>query len=578
MTLTGLYTGNATADFTAAEQWLGSSNDLISARSGKASWTDWRGSLGWQIQNMSGVNATKVWNIPLFPVQGNLHDGASGLYNTDYAAFARQLVAAYGTEQPILVRTGEEFNGNWFGWSATQDPQDFIQNYRNFVDAFRSVSSNFKFEWNVNIGGSMDPATAYPGDHYVDYVGMDFYWDSGQSWSFTDPVAAFTYFKDEPYGLQWLEDFASAHGKPSAYSEWGVNSANAAPFIQLVKAWFDDHNVAYEFYWDSNADFAGKLDNGRYGAASDMFKALFGGSHPLSAPIAADSSLQLIGTDGGDTLAAGDGNNYLSGGGGADILTAGGGNNHIWGNAASSGSGATDGADVIVVGAGCNYINGNAGNDLISVGATGSLGHNRVYGGQGDDTITIIGAGANSVNGNIGNDQIHAERATGANLLRGGQGDDHLYGGAGTDTLMGDAGNDVLFASSVAGHLTTMTGGAGADVFQFAWVGAGSPAAGQAQIVTDFTSGIDHLGLPFVPAAADLLRDAGGSSYASITQALPQAQLLLSAHAGYHDVAALQVGADTILFYNQAGTADTIDGAIRLTSVTASALSPSDFT
>jgi len=601
--LNGLYIGNDMKALDAANQWLGQPVDMVAVHTGRANWSDWRSSIDWQIRNIDDVQATARWSIPLFANEGNLASAAAHQYDGYYVEAARKLVAAYGVEQPIIVRTGEEFNGNWMPWAAAGKAQDFAQAYRNFVDAFRSVSSNFKFEWNVNIGGTMNPATAYPGDAYVDYIGMDFYWDSKQDWSIKDPVEAFNYYKNTQYGLQWLEDFAAAHGKATAYSEWGINSANAGAYLTLVKQWFDSHNVAYELYWDSNGAFAGEIHNGQYGAAGDVFRSLFRGSggstgsgnavnpsqphfqgsegHDAIAPGQADQSYVANGMGGDDTLSFGNGNNYLYGGGGGDTITAANGNNHIYGNALSAVQGAVDGRDIITVGSGSNYVNGNGGDDVITAGMAGSGGSNRLNGGQGNDSIVILGRGANSANGNLGDDLIDARNAAGNNLLRGGQGNDRLYGGSGHDRLSGDLGNDTLHVSGASGHVTLLAGGAGNDLFDFSAAGAGAVAmiggVSYVQEINDFVHGADRIDLAFGLAGGRLLQSAPGQAFSDMAAAGEFAQQSINGHTGRGEVAAVQVGQDSYLFYNGAGNSDVIDSVIKLDGVSAAGLALADF-
>jgi YD repeat-containing protein len=276
-TLNGIFFGSDPAVLTAAETALGGPVDIVDTGPGRQNWSDWN--LDYAINKMAGINRTKLWTIPLFAQGSNLADAAAHSYDNYYVQAATKLVAAYGSTNPILVRVGEEFNGNWEPWAAAGKEADFAQAYRNFVTAFRSVASNFKFEWNVaNSATGVNLTTAYPGDAYVDYIGMDFYWDSQQSGSITDPVGAFNYQRDNAVGLTWLQNFATAHGKQTAFSEWGANSSNAGMYFQLVKKWFTDHPPVYASYWDSNAAFAGQMSNGQYGPASDTFKALFGHS------------------------------------------------------------------------------------------------------------------------------------------------------------------------------------------------------------------------------------------------------------------------------------------------------------
>ncbi len=208
---------------------------------------------------------------------------------------AQLLVSAYGTTNDIIIRPANEFNGTWFTYSvAAGQEAAFVQAWHQYVDTFRSVSSNFKFEWNLALGfQGPDLAKSYPGDNYVDYVGMDFYYDKNSDSS--DPVKAWNQKVNPPGGapgLQWLETFAAAHGKQTAYSEWGANTDNAGPYITLAAQWFATHDVAYQIYWDSNTDPAmqSQLDNGQYPTAAAAYLAAFGAT-AAAAPI--DTSYAL---------------------------------------------------------------------------------------------------------------------------------------------------------------------------------------------------------------------------------------------------------------------------------------------
>jgi hypothetical protein len=53
-------------------------------------------------------------------------------------------------------------------------------------------------------------------------------------------------------------------------------SDDAAPYIQQAKQWFDDHQVVFHTYWNSDLDFKGKLSSGQYPAAGAAYKQAFG--------------------------------------------------------------------------------------------------------------------------------------------------------------------------------------------------------------------------------------------------------------------------------------------------------------
>ena len=134
------------------------------------------------------------------------------------------------------------------------------------------------------------------------------------------------------------------------------------------------------------------------------------------------------------------------------------------------------------------------GNDFI-VGASdadrisGDNGNDRLLGGPNSDTL--FGADGNDLlNGGSGNDILFGD--SGSDTLQGGKGGDALNGGNGSDILVGDAGPD------------TLTGGLGRDTFVLRSESAVfDPAA--ADIITDFNSFVDSIGLSADLTEADLL-------------------------------------------------------------------------
>ncbi len=237
----------------------------------------------------------------------------------------------------------------------------------------------------------------------------------------------------------------------------------------------------------------------------------------------------IYGMAGNDNIDAGGGHDYVFGGSGSDTISGGDGNDHLYGNAATTGD---DGNDSISGGAGIDYIQGNAGSDTLD----GGDGSDRLLGGQGDDVI-YGGNGNDNINGNLGND--HIVGGSGDDVVRGGKGDDVISGGDGNDTIMGDLGAD------------TMSGGAGHDVFQFhsndAAVISTDLLLGHVDTITDFQIGTDHLALGFAPQA---IHDGSASTIAG---ALTWATTALTGHGS--DVATVEVGNDTYLFYSSSGGA-----------------------
>jgi Ca2+-binding RTX toxin-like protein len=259
--------------------------------------------------------------------------------------------------------------------------------------------------------------------------------------------------------------------------------------------------------------------------------------------------------DGADDMTGGGDSDYLNGygghdnifgGAGSDTLIGDTGNDHLYGRSASGG---TDGTDSLSGGDGSDYLQGNAGGDTLDGGA----GSDRILGGAGDDQASGS-AGNDSLNGNLGNDTLRGDADN--DLVRGGQGSDSLSGGDGADQLFGDLGSD------------TLNGGAGIDYFHFS--GNGSLLATPDR-VTDFTDGSDRLFIGFTVSTV-----LTGDDQASASAAATAAQVLFDGNAGNGEVAAIQVGADTYLFYAGNGGA-TVDSAVVLAGITVSQIGTTDF-
>ena len=85
--------------------------------------------------------------------------------------------------------------------------------------------------WNPTRGdlGVGDLANYYPGDAYVNYVGLDVY--DVESRSYPGMFAEFQYMETQPLGLKWLAFFSAAHGKAMVFPEWGLGWAPAAAMV-----------------------------------------------------------------------------------------------------------------------------------------------------------------------------------------------------------------------------------------------------------------------------------------------------------------------------------------------------------
>ncbi len=298
----GAYLGNDSASLYQYENWLGRPIDNVLMFLDHSSWDAFDKSIPWATQLWEPTGRSVIWSVPLTVNGSSLEQAATGAFDDHYREAALGLAAAHSGSDPIYVRVGWEFNLNRSPWAAQGHEQAFINAYHHLVDSFRAVSGDFKFVWDVNVGGSViDPATAYPGDHDVDVIGADVYYNT--TWDSTDPHKAFQGKVDEAYGLQWQQDFAAAHGKPTAISEWGIQDAHAGGYIQDAAKWFSDHDMLYANYWETNAaSFSGELRNGQNWSAGEVFRQTFGASSATadletSAPSETDTLVFRVSAD-----------------------------------------------------------------------------------------------------------------------------------------------------------------------------------------------------------------------------------------------------------------------------------------
>ncbi len=231
------------------------------------SWADLESSASWCTPQ---AGYREVIAVPILPGIGDYATAATGAYNSYFVQLGQSLVNN-GMGNAIL-RLGWEWPGNWYYWavSSLADAQNLATFYQDIVTSMRSVSGqSFGFEWdygsNSSDGYSADDA--YPGDAYVDYVGLDFYdqtWTGSCGLAYTSQVsfnatqADCVWTNDYlPNSLLPLAAFASAHGKPMAFGEWGpitrtdYHGGNDDPtFIDNFTGWLKSNDVAWANYFD----------------------------------------------------------------------------------------------------------------------------------------------------------------------------------------------------------------------------------------------------------------------------------------------------------------------------------------
>lgn len=263
-------------EFDAYESWLGRSVPIYVTYAGLP------GGLTFICNQWAGRSQKLVASLGMVQGVETIQEGAAGAYDARWTSFAEVLVNAGRGDS--IIRPGWEMNGGWYAWSARQDPAAYAAYYRRIVDLMRAKSIYFQFDWNVAATGGFRTETeaAYPGDNYVDYIGLDIY-DKAPSSEHCSYPARWDRLLNLETGLAWHRDFAGTHGKKMSFPEFGLTSeqpgecaADDPYFIARMADWFHAYDVGYVSYFDVNSENNHALSGGQYPLAADMFRARFG--------------------------------------------------------------------------------------------------------------------------------------------------------------------------------------------------------------------------------------------------------------------------------------------------------------
>jgi hypothetical protein len=159
---------------------------------------------------------------------------------------------------PYFLRFAAEMNGNWFSWSEQvngNQPGEYVRAWRHVHDIFTSRGvTNVTWVWSPNIEytGSIPLSELYPGDDYVDWLGMDGYnWGTVlhpdvTGWKtfsevFTQTYTTITSLSTKP--LMVAETASTEHGGNKAAWITDAYSTQIPSNFERIKAiiWFNEN-------------------------------------------------------------------------------------------------------------------------------------------------------------------------------------------------------------------------------------------------------------------------------------------------------------------------------------------------
>ncbi|GAA2510842.1 glycoside hydrolase family 26 protein [Winogradskya humida] len=181
-----------------------------------------------------------------FPMVSWRGTGYADIINGSHDALikraARRLKAQ---KRPVLLRWGWEMNGDWYGWSPARNgnsPDGFIESWKRLHGIFADEGAdNVSWVWSPNWNSSPVAdwntfAALYPGDKYVDWVGV-----SGYNLHHETP--------DTIFGPIYR---SYANHKPLMITEVGAvdnGGRTKADWIALLAQWVGNHPAVGAVVW-----------------------------------------------------------------------------------------------------------------------------------------------------------------------------------------------------------------------------------------------------------------------------------------------------------------------------------------
>jgi len=262
----------------ALEAWQGKKDAVV------LTFTTWCNDGNYMASMFSQI--TNLWNnknIPAITWQAYMCDktttpvdisarAANGQYDAYIKAWAVSMKkwlagpdGVYGTgdDRRAYLRMPHEMNGNWYPWSPTApgaEPWQYVEMYKRIFSIFESQgidSAHLQWMWIPNASGPYPAESFYPGDAYVDWIGLDGYnfgTYTGGKWMtpaqrLDNMVGRLKALSSKPIAL--------AETGCSAHSATGINYAAKDQWMKDVYTYASQNNIRMVLYFnrDVGADF-----------------------------------------------------------------------------------------------------------------------------------------------------------------------------------------------------------------------------------------------------------------------------------------------------------------------------------
>ncbi|MFC5534301.1 glycoside hydrolase family 26 protein [Rhodocytophaga aerolata] len=215
--------------------------------------------VAWHFSNLVTPQTGFYWKDSVSaPAVKNIIPGGS--HHTQYkeilrtiADLANSVKGKDGKLAPMIFRPYHEFDGDWFWWGKSHCTKDeFISLWRFTVSYLRNELGvhNFLYAFSPDnkFNSEAEFLDRYPGDEWVDMVGMDNYGDFGRNGKYNLEAGI--------KKLKIVSDYAQKAGKLAAFTETGLESIAdkdwwTASLLQSLKA--EKMQLAYVLVWRNDA-------------------------------------------------------------------------------------------------------------------------------------------------------------------------------------------------------------------------------------------------------------------------------------------------------------------------------------
>ncbi len=174
-----------------------------------------------------------VLGVPACCMGAGWADEEAGRNDSHWKALGSRLVSL-GLGDAVL-RIAREMNAAWYRWAVREGGQTtYIRGYQHVLSVLRAIpGASFRFCWNPYLGAGTLPSSgtksAYPGDSYVDEIGVDVY-DGDWSGIYSVSADAISGSRQQVWdrlltegdSLRSWSQLARSRGKPLSFPEWGL--------------------------------------------------------------------------------------------------------------------------------------------------------------------------------------------------------------------------------------------------------------------------------------------------------------------------------------------------------------------